>query len=112
MEYSEDQLIELAKNDSPKLIIILSDPNQDNVILTLGIEALTAECKDQDLVFPVLKKLLNHRHALVREGALIGVGQLYDKICHPDILNKVKQLAQNDPHLGIKATAKDILENY
>lgn len=113
LQYSEDQLIELAKINPQKLVDILSDPNQNNVILTFGIEALTAECKDENLVLPVLKQLLKHRNALVREGTLIGVDQFYnDNFCNPDILTKVRDISKNDPHPGIKECAKAILEEF
>lgn len=111
MKYSEDQLVALAKNNIEQLAKTLSDPGTDSVTLTFGVEILGSEIKDEQIVLPILKKLLKHINALVREGAIIGVISFYtDKKPPQEILDRLKYIVNNDPSGALKSFAKDSLE--
>lgn len=111
MKYSEDQLVVLAKTNVEELIKTLSDPGTDSVTLTFGAEIIGSEIKDEQVVLPVLKKLLRHINALVREGAVIGVLSFYtDKSPPQEILDRLRYIISNDPSNTLKSFAKDSLE--
>lgn len=113
MNYSEEQLVDLAKSDPEELVRILTNPSTNTVVLTFGVEIIASEITDEDIVLPVLKRLLRHINALVREGALIGVGAFYGNKSPPqEIVDKLKVLSNADPSKAIKSIAKDLLENY
>lgn len=112
MKYSEDQLVVLAKNNIEELTKTLNDPGTDSVTLTFGAEILGSEIKDEQIVLPILKKLLRHINALVREGAIIGVLSFYtDKKPPQEILDRLKYITSNDPSNTLKSFAKDSLED-
>lgn len=113
--YSDEQLISLAQENPKKLIKILSSPNADIDLLTCGIEILSGEVKEEELVLPILLLLLKHVNAVVREGAMIGIEAFYfgfcDK-CPPEtILEKLKLISSNDPSPQLKTFATEILKD-
>lgn len=113
MNYSEEQLVDLAKSDPEELARLLINPSTNTVALTFGAEIIASEVSDENIVLPVLKRLLRHINALVREGAIIGVGAFYNDRNPPkEILEKLKDLSNIDPSKAIKSVAKDLLENY
>lgn len=113
MSYSHEQLHKLAESDLPKFIKILNSPNSDTYTLSIGAEILGEEVTDEDISLPILKKLLKHVNAVVREGAVIGITALFaDKKIPADILERVKEMSQNDPSPALRLYANDILEDY
>lgn len=113
MTYSEDYLVKLAQKDPENLVKILLNPRSNAVDLTLGIEILANEVQNEEIVLPALRRLLKHINATVREGAVIGVSSFYN-LKHPpsDILDRVREIADNDPSLYLKDYAKDVLLKY
>ncbi len=113
MSYSQDQLNSLAKENPKQLARILSSPNVDVCTLTYGAEILGGEISDESLVLPVLRILLKHINAVVREGAIIGVSSFYtDKLPPKDILDKLRSLSKHDPSPTIKEYAQSVLDDF
>ncbi len=113
MSYSQDQLRKIAGSDVTKFIKILNNPNCDTYTLTMGAEILGEEISDEEICLPILKKLLKHINATVREGAIIGIMALFfDKRLPEDILERVKDIFKSDPSPALKAYAEDILKDY
>jgi hypothetical protein len=113
MSYSDKQLTTLAQNNPKELAQLLSSPNADIRMLASGAEILGGESSDEEVVLPVFKRLLKHVNAIVREGAVLGVSSFYiDKIPPLDILNRLNEMADNDPSPTIKDTAKLLLKDY
>jgi hypothetical protein len=103
----------MAKTNPKMLVNVLKDTATDNITLTYGVEILGNEIKDEDLVLPVLKKLLNHQNVVVREGACIGISAFYvDKVPPDDILNKLKTMSKSDPSPIIKEIAEYTLQDF
>ena len=113
MSYSQNQLNSLAKENPKQLARILSSPNVDVCTLTYGAELLGGEISDESLVLPVLRILLKHINAVVREGAIIGVSSFYaNKLPPKDILDKLKLLSKHDPSPTIKEYAQSVLDDF
>jgi hypothetical protein len=113
MTYSETQLTQLAKTNPKELARILTSPNADTRVLTYGAEILGGEVSDESLVLPVLRQLIKHVNAIVREGAAIGISSFYmDKKPPTDILERLKRMAVNDPSPTLKEYAKSMLEDF
>lgn len=113
MKYSEEQLIKLANENLEELVRVLNEPTTSSVELTFGAEILGTEIKDEKVVLPVLKRLLRHINALVREGAIIGVCSFYiDNKPPVEILDRLKQIAASDPSPTLKSYAKEVLIDY
>ena len=113
MNYSENQLTQLAKTNPRALAQILISPNADTRVLTFGAEILGGEVTDEEIVLPVLRVLLKHVNAIVREGACIGVSSFYmDKRPPRDVMDKLKLMSTNDPSPAIKDYAKVMLQDY
>jgi len=112
MNYSENQITELAQNNPKELVRILISPDVDVRTLTYGVEVLGGEISDEELVVPVFRKLLKHVNAMVREGAMMGIAAFYDGKKPPrDILERLKALASSDPSPTNKETAKSLLSD-
>lgn len=112
MTYSHNILKQLAITNPKELARILTNPNIDNASLTFGVEILGEEVSDKEIVIPVLKKLLKHVNALVREGAIIGVTAFFNgQTIDYDILNIIKHIKLNDPSPIIRNCAKELLED-
>jgi len=113
MSYTENQLSQLANTNPKELARILTSPNADTRTLTFGAEILGGEVADETIVLPVLKKLLRHVNAVVREGAALGISAFYtDKVLPKDILDRLKEMASSDPSPAIKDTAKFMVEEF
>lgn len=113
MNYSEDYLVNLSQQNPQELVKILLNPRCSSDTLMVGVEILANEVKNEEIVLPILKRLLNHVNAGVREGAVISVCSFYiDKKPPVDILARVQEIANNDPSFYLKEYAKDVLLKY
>lgn len=113
MNYSEEHLVRLAHDNPIELVNILLNPRCITPTLILGVEILATEVKNEDLVLPALKRLLNHVNAGVREGAVISVSSFYINNKPPqDILDRVREISNTDPSAYLKEYAKDVLLKY
>lgn len=113
MNYNTNQLINLAQTSPQELMKILTNPNADSKMLASGVEVFCEEVSDEEMVLPTLIILLKHKHALVRESAIIGVTSFYDNDTPPkDILDKLKLISNVDPSPFVKEYAGDVLDKY
>jgi len=113
MNYSEQQLISLAHNNPKELARLLLSPNSDIRMLIYGAEILGGEVREESIVLPVLRVLIKHVHAGVREGATMGVASFYSEKRPPlDIEERVKIMAASDPAPSIKEYCKAILKDF
>lgn len=113
MNYSENQLTQLAKTNPRELARILTSPHAETRVLTFGAEILGGEVSDETIVLPVLRQLLKHVNAIVREGAAIGVSSFYmDRQPPRDILDRLKTMSINDPSPAIRDYAKTMMRDY
>jgi len=111
MNYSQNQLKNLAQSNPKELARILTSPNADIHTLTFGAELL-GDVNDERIVLPTLRQLLKHINAIVREGALMGVSSFYSEKKPPqDILDRLRSIASNDPSPSLRGDAKAILED-
>ena len=95
MIYTDEQLINLAKTNTKELVRLLISPNADIRMLTSGAEILGGEISDETIVLPVLRMLIKHVNAAVREGAAIGISAFYvNKLPPQDILDRLKMMVK------------------
>lgn len=112
MSYSQNQLKTLAQNNPKELARIITSPNADTHVLTFGAELL-GEVTDEQIVLPALRQLLKHVHALVREGAMMGVSSFYmEKRPPQDIIERLRMIATNDPSPSLRGDAKALLDEF
>jgi hypothetical protein len=112
MSYSQNQLKTLAPNNPKELARIITSPNADTHMLTFGAELL-GEVEDERIALPALRQLLKHVHALVREGAMMGISSLYvEKRPPQDILERLRAIASNDPSPSLREDAKALLDEF
>lgn len=110
MSYSENQLKKLAQTNPKELARILTSPNKDIHMLSFGIEILCDEVEDEGITIPVIRQLLKHVNAIVREGAILGAFSVFSSRKPPqDILERLELMFHTDPSPAIKNCAKDIL---
>lgn len=113
MDYSDNQLTKLARENPKELAKLLANPNLNVRTLSFGAEILGEEVKDEVLVLPVFRMLLRHINAIVREGACIGMSCFYiDKKPPLDVLQKLQDMKNNDPSPAIKECAIGLIENF
>lgn len=113
MGYSTAQLKQIAQDNPEELIQIITSYISDVQILVPAIEILAETKIGENLILPVIKRLLRHIHASVRESALIAVSSFYiDKELPVDILDRVKIISKSDPSSIVKSCAADILEDF
>lgn len=111
LTYSYNQLTEIYKKSPNNLAKLLLQSSNVHTISD-GIEILSNECSDEDVVLPVLKKFLSHIHVLVREAACNAVSSFYSASSPPEeIIGKLKTMSETDPSGIIKSLATDILGN-
>jgi len=113
MNYTDNQLTHLAQTNPKELAHLLVSPNANTALLTSGAEILGGEVKDEAIVLPVLRMLLKHINAVVREGACIGVATFYTGKKPPqDVLDRLKAISSGDPSPALKDYAKGLLEDF
>lgn len=84
--------------------------------LTYAAETLGDIEGCEALLVPVLRNLLDHEDAMVREGAIYGIykQRLYDIRSgwqDVDTLRKLRRMAVNDPSPGVRNAAADVIED-
>lgn len=113
MNYSNSQLRTLAQQNPKELIRIITSSKGDAQSLAFGAEVLGEEVDNEALVAPVLRQLLKHPHALVREGALNGVTAFFSNKSLPvNILEQLRTIVKSDPLSTNKEIAADMISNY
>lgn len=113
MNYSDNQLTALARTNPKELARMLTSPNADTRMLTSGAEILGGEVTDETLVLPVLRQLLKHVNAIVREGAVIGASAFYmDKAPPRDIVERIRAMSNADPSPSLREFAKSVLSDF
>lgn len=113
MNYSEDYLIKLVNNKPEELVKLLLNPKCAPKDLMIGVEILANECKNEENILPVLRRLLKHVNANVRESAVIGIISFYVAKSPPqDILDRVAEIANSDPSQYLREYARDSLSKY
>lgn len=112
MIYTDAQLIHLAQNSPKELLAILISPNTNMKMLVAGAEILCGEVTDETFALPVIRLLIKHLHALVRESAMNSIAAFYGKVKPPqDIIDRLKFISINDPSADLKNYAKELLSN-
>jgi hypothetical protein len=113
MNYPKIQLIAISKNNPKELARMLTSLNADPRMLVLGAEVLGEYVTDEEIVLPVLRFLIKHLNATVRESAMIGISSFYmEKNPPQDILDRIVILANGDPSPVVKDFAKSILKDF
>lgn len=113
MSFSKNQLMTLAKTNPKELAKILNSPDADTYTLTFGAELLGGEVTEEEIVLPVIRRLLKHINALVREGAVVGIASFYFQKKPPqDILDKLTAMSTNDPSPVLRVETRSLLENF
>lgn len=112
MNYSQNQLKALVQSNPKELVRVVTSPNADTHMLTLGAELL-GEIPDERIVLPAFKQLLKHVHALVREGAMTGLSSFYlGKKPPQEIIEKLRLMAKSDPSSSLKEYAETLLKEF
>lgn len=107
---NNNELTNLAQNNPKQLVKLLYMPNTDATTLSNAIEILAEETPDESIFLPILKILLKHGNALVREGACSAVSSFYfDRQIPDDILEKLSEMSRHDPSYSIKKHIEDLL---
>lgn len=113
MSYHDKKLTTLAQTNPKELARILSGPTNDTGMLTFGVEILGEEVKDETIVLPVIRRLLRHINAVVREGAILGAASFYSNNKPPqDIVDRLRVMSNSDPSPSIRSCASDILDTW
>lgn len=103
-------MTQLAKSNPKELARILTSHNGDIQILTSGAEILGEEVDDEAIVLPIIRQLVKHVNAIVREGVCIGLSSFYlEKRPPQDILDKLRTMSINDPSPTLKHYARTML---
>lgn len=112
MSYSQNQLKILAQTNPRELARVITSPNADTHMLASGAELL-GDVTDERIVYPALKQLLKHVHALVREGAMTGLSSFYvEKRPPQDILERLRFMTKNDPSPNLKEYAQQLIKDF
>lgn len=107
--YCEAYFRELVERNPDELISLIESGELEETDLTFAAEIL-GSAPDSDRVVPVLVGLLDHPSALVREGAVYGLGE-HESHMTREVREKLGQLARNDPNAEIREIAGEALES-
>ena len=103
-----DPFRQWAKADPERLIAYLRDPKSPPARLTFAAE-VAGEILRSDATQEALMTLTRHDKAVVREGAIIGLGNLGD--CPgPSIVRRIREMATGDPSPGVRSVAEGFLD--
>lgn len=95
----------LAVNHPQDLLRLVDSKLLTPPTLTFAAE-ISGRIADSQGVRLVLVPLLDHPHALVREGAIYGLLEHVD----PDVLGELTTLAERDPSPGVRQAATNTLD--
>jgi hypothetical protein len=113
MNYSKKQLKQIANKSPEELSQIITNNISEIGLITDVLELFGDEIRDEAIAEPILKKLLKHVHATIRESALLAVDSFYEsKKPTQDILDRVKAMSKTDPSGYVKECAKDLILKY
>jgi hypothetical protein len=111
MSYSQNQLKTIAQTNPKELARILTSPNADVPTLTFGAELLGDA--EERIALPALKQLLKHVHAVVREGAMMGLSSLYMEHKPPqEVIERLQVISKTDPSPNNKGFAETLLKDF
>ena len=107
---SEQRLEDLAHEDPEKLFSLVREGALSVPLLTFAAEALG---QVPPAYYPqasqLLRRLLTHPHAVVREGAVYGIAGIAER--SPTVLAFVKPLASDrEPSPGVREAAAEVLD--
>ena len=118
MTYSENNLLFLARNNPKELARMLTSSFADTQMLAVGAEILGEQVEDKEIVYPILKQMIKHINATVREGAAAGIAAFYNpqkemrQEMPQELLSKLKSMSINDPSPNLRDYIKSILEDF
>lgn len=96
----------LAQHDSDMLIKIVLHGKLERVLLTFAVEAV-GKINDSGTVFSILRPLLSHSDALIREGVVYGLAKHIHKIYVKEALEE--QLVNEDVK-GVRISIMEALD--
>ena len=100
-----------AKEKPEELISLAKDPNTKPTMLTFYLEFLPyADEKYYDEILELLKEGMRHDKAYVREGASIGLENMFAD--YEDIMIILLGMYRNETSEIIKGYLKEEIENY
>jgi hypothetical protein len=95
----------LASEDPEALLAWIEEGTLSPADLTFAAE-IAGRTLEAERVVPTLVRLLAHEDAVVREGAVIGLG------CHldtPGVRARLERITTEDPSPGVRDTASDLI---
>ena len=107
MGYSWENLIALT-DEPDKFVKLLNSNKMTDIELSEAAE-IGGFALSPKIIFDTLFKLLDHKSALVREGALYGLEDS-EHITEP-LLIKLKDMMLNDPSEGVRQVATNFYED-
>jgi len=107
IEHYEDRFVEMARSNPSGLLELLFKENISPADLTFAASA-AGDIPDSELVVPMLLKLLEHKSAIVREGAIYG---LSNYLPSDTIYDKFRELRSSDHSTGVRETLAQILDS-
>jgi len=113
MSYSNQQLIDLAQKDPQELIKIINHHYKTDIkTIALAVEVLGEEVDNEEIVLPIIRKLLKHVHVLIRESAMICIASFYAQKRPPqDVIDRLKIILKSDPSHDLRDLANDTLRD-
>lgn len=94
----------LAEDDPHRLVKMLLSGEIPDYLLTYAAEEAGNQL-ESELVVPALLQLLSHPQALVREGAILGLGEHESD----EITTRLLEIASMDSSPGVRERAKGAL---
>lgn len=112
MSYSIQQLKHIANTDPQELVRIISN-GTDIKNIVQAIDVLGEEISDEQIIVPLVRRLLKHVHVLIRESAIMCSDTFFvGKQVPQDIIDILKLIAKNDPSSNLRELAADTLKDF
>ena len=106
-----DPFRQWAKDEPDRLLAYLRDPESPPTRLTFAAEVAGDSLQTPE-VRDALLALTRHDKAVVREGAIIGLGNL-DCECPPEVtVDRVRAMAKFDVSPGVRSAAEGYLDQF
>lgn len=106
--YCEAMFESLATMSPHELASIVRQGRAEDSRLTFAVEILGRDVREPWVAGDLIKVLGEHRSPVVREGAALGLAHQMERQGAREALRKA---AAMDPSEGVRATARDILDN-